>query len=186
MRILLSVSAVSAVLAFSACGSTGNQASTINDRIVYTDQQGHVYHTTDMSTTQDFEVPVAPATTLALLTQTYNDLHIPIATLSTSSSEVGNKQFRVNGHSLGGQRLSLLLDCGVDPTTGVQRADAYDVTMTVLSAASSAGTDQTHVTTDVEATARAIGVSGDPLHCTTTGKLEEEIRGRVLKGVAAS
>jgi hypothetical protein len=186
MRSPFPISALTAVLTLAGCASSNSQpASTITDRIVFTDQQGHVYHTTDMSTAQNFDVAAPPATTLAVLNQTYNDLHIPVATLSTTSSEVGNKQFRVIGHSLAGHRLSLLLDCGVDPSVGVQRADAYDVTMAVLSTLAPSGTNGTTVTTDVEGTAKAIGVSGEPLHCTTTGRLEEEIRARLLKAIAA-
>jgi hypothetical protein len=185
MRAPFPISALTAALALAGCASSNSQpASTITDRVVMIDQNGHVYHSTDVSTAQDFLVAAPPATTLAVLTQTYNDLHIPIATLSTESSQVGNKQFRVPGHSLAGHRLSLLLDCGVEPTVGIQRADTYDVTMTVLSAAISSGSG-TSVTTDVEGTAKSIGVSGDPLHCTTTGRLEEEIRVRVLKAVAS-
>jgi hypothetical protein len=187
MRSPFPISALTAALALAGCAS-GNSvpAATINDRILMTDQNGHVYHTTDMSTAQNFEVAAPPATTLAFLNQTYNDLHIPIATLSTESSQVGNKQFRVVGHSLAGHRLSLLLDCGVDPSVGVSRADAYDVTMSILSTAIGSGANGTTVTTDVEASARPIGVSGDALHCTTTGRLEDEIRVRVLKAVASS
>ena len=185
MRAPVSIIVLTVALALAGCASgSGGPASTITDRVVLTDQNGNVYHTTDMSTVQNFEVAAPPATTLAVLTQTYNDLHIPIATLSTESNQVGNKQFRVMGHSLAGHRLSLLLDCGVDPTVGVQRADAYDVTMTILSAATSSGSGTT-VTTDVEGSARPIGVSGESLHCATTGRLEDEIRGRVLKSVAS-
>jgi hypothetical protein len=186
MRSPFPISALTAALALAGCASNNGQpASTITDRVVMTDQNGHVYHTTDVSSAQDFQVAAPPATTLAVLTQTYNDLHIPIATLSTESSEVGNKQFRVSGHSLAGHRVSLYLDCGVDPTIGVQRADAYDITMTVLSGAASSGKGTT-VTTDVEGSAKSVGVSGEPLHCTTTGRLEDEIRVRVLKAVASS
>jgi hypothetical protein len=184
MRAPVPISVVTAVLALAGCASgSGGPSSTINDRVVFTDQAGNVIHTTDVSTAQNFAVAAPPATTLAVLTQTYNDLHIPIATLSTESNQVGNKQFRVIGHSLGGHRLSLLLDCGIDPTVGIQRADAYDVTMTVLSAATSSGSG-TMVTTDVEGSARPVGVSGEALHCATTGRLEDEIRARVLKSVA--
>ena len=127
MRAPASISVLTVAFALAGCASGGGgSASTITDRVVLTDQNGNVYHTTDMSTFENFEVAAPPATTLAVLTQVYNDLHIPIATLSTESNQVGNKQFRVIGHTLAGHRLSLLLDCGVDPNVGVQRADAYD------------------------------------------------------------
>lgn len=174
-------------LAVIACASSGTQSpSTITDRVVMTDQHGQVYHSTDVSTAQDITVRTAPANAIAVLTQTYTNLGIPIGTLNSQSGEVGNKHYRITSHSVGGKRVSYYLDCGADPRNGIARADAYDVTMSVVSVVTAVGDSTSLVTTDVEGDARAIGVSGDPIHCSTTGQLEHAIGLLLIKSVVTS
>ncbi len=79
--------------------------------------------------------------------------------------------------SLAGTRLSRYLDCG--STVSMANADHYAVTLQVSTQLAAAGASSTTVATFLQATARPVGTSGEPVSCTSTGALEREIATRI-------
>ncbi len=74
---------------------------------------------------------------------------------------------------LGGQRLSSYLDCGHQ--VGTVRADQALVTISLETTLEPRGTGETVVHTRLDAQARDVGVSSQPLPCTSNGALERSI-----------
>jgi hypothetical protein len=77
---------------------------------------------------------------------------------------------------LNGERPSRFLDCGA--TVSLPNADAYAVTVTVVTQLSAEGPG-TRAQTVVEATARPRDTAGNQVTCTTTGHLERLIASRL-------
>ncbi|HEY7767312.1 hypothetical protein [Longimicrobium sp.] len=79
---------------------------------------------------------------------------------------------RVNG-----ERLARFLDCG--HTVSMPNADAYAVTVTMITQLNAEAPAATRVQTVLEATARPRDTAGNEVTCTSTGHLERLIASRL-------
>lgn len=188
MRTCTQLGAFMAASALLACGSSGSpppSGDLSRERIIATDEDGRVYRSTDISTSHEFFVRSGAPTALAVLSRVYADLGIPVSTLSSARGQIGSLHFRVVNHSLGGRRLSLLIDCGSQVGTSA-RADVYEISMSVVSTVTAEGDSAAVITTMVAGQGRPSSVSGDWVQCPTTGYLEKAIDRRLVKGLAGS
>ncbi|MGH7529330.1 MAG: hypothetical protein ACREMN_03020 [Gemmatimonadales bacterium] len=85
---------------------------------------------------------------------------------------------------LAGERMSHYLDCGFG-ITAVPRADAYEVTMAVITRVAVDDVGDTMLTTSVIATAKPRALSGNAVYCQSKGTLEAMIVERVLAALRA-
>lgn len=93
--------------------------------------------------------------------------------LDSEQKILGNFEHVVR-RTLAGEPLSRYLSCGSTMSGSI--ADSYDVRLSVASQLLPAEAGQSLVRTRVEATARSReGVSGSPVPCGTTGRLEARI-----------
>lgn len=92
----------------------------------------------------------------------------------------GNPEFRVK--RIEGAMLSNFVDCGRG-VTAVPVADDYDVTLSVLTRVSTSGEGWSMMTTTVSGRAKPRAVSGAPVYCQSTGKLEQRIFDLVLQSL---
>jgi hypothetical protein len=138
-----------------------------------------------------FEVAAPVDRAFDLLPGIYDALGVPINTVVSEVRTVGVRDGRVT-RRLGKVPLSRFVACGPD-LIGTDRADTYAVTLTVISQVSETGgaeaaaagraagiAPRSTVSTQVMATARPISVSGDPVQCSSTGRLERAIRDSVV------
>jgi hypothetical protein len=102
----------------------------------------------------------------------YEELGIPLGMYEEEAFALGNQEFTPG--RLGGFRLSHYLGCGSGGVTG-EYADQYQVTMYIVTRLEEPAPDMTEVKTEIYATAMDRAVSGNRIHCTTTGILERKI-----------
>lgn len=173
---------------FAACASTGTPSPddhSQSERVVITDPNGHMMHTTDNYSAMEVSIHAPPPSVMATLSEVYPELGIPVGTMMSTTGQIGNTHYRVPGHQLKNMRLSKVLECGNDPVSG-SRADVDEVTINVLSTIRPVGDSASVVTTFLTGTARARGTSSDPLQCSTNGALERMINDRVAKVLGGS
>lgn len=106
-----------------------------------------------------------------LVPEAYVQLGVPISGVNPEARLLGNNGFRARGN-FGDTRLSELVNCGRTMTGDI--ADEYDLRFEVMTQVHDAE-GKSVVTSVVEAVARPRGVSGNAVHCSSTGKLEREI-----------
>lgn len=94
---------------------------------------------------------------------------------------LGNPEFRVK--RIEGAMLSNFVDCGRG-VTAVPLADDYDVTLSVLTQVSANGAGWSLVATVVSGRAKPRAVSGNPVYCQSTGKLEQRVFDLVLQSLS--
>jgi hypothetical protein len=190
-RLLSSVSRVVTAGFFgvlTACASTSTPTPDEHnptERIVGTDQSGRMIHTTDYYSGTEARINAPPSSVMAVLSQVYPDLGIPIATMVTTTGQVGNTNYRVPGHRLKTMPLSRILDCGQESVSGT-RADVDEITLNVMSTIKPVGDSGSVVSTYVSALARPFGTSSDPVTCASSGALENIINDRVVKALGGS
>lgn len=107
----------------------------------------------------------------ALLPKAYESLGLPL-TLSDPAAKVLGMQNVVIHKPIGGERLSRLLDCGVD--VNGPNADYYEVHLTVVSGLEKTDSAGSLLRTRVAAWAAPTGLSSS-VRCASTGRLEERI-----------
>lgn len=128
----------------------------------------------DVSVTRDTVHAIAEEV-WNLVPEAYVQLDIPIRGVNPDARLLGNTGFRARGH-LADLRLSRLVNCGRTMTGDI--ADRYDVELKVLTQVHDVD-GRSVVASVVEATARPRGVSGNPVRCSSSGRLEREIVTRV-------
>jgi hypothetical protein len=108
----------------------------------------------------------------AVLPAVYDQLGIAVATLDARTHRIGNTAL-VAHRRLAGQRVSAFLECGTT-AFGAPLADTYRIEASVLSTQRPAPAGAM-LETRLEARAVNPGVSGAPVRCASTGRLEELI-----------
>jgi len=136
--------------------------------------------TTRSDPTAAFAIAAPPERVFRALSTVYQDLGLTVNVLDTQGRRLGVESGRIR-RQLGGQRLSRYLECG--ERLGGRVAETDDITFTLMTAVAADGQNST-LRTRVEATARPIGVSGNPITCATTGNLEERIVAMVREVVS--
>jgi hypothetical protein len=173
--------------ALAACASSGTPSPddhSPTDRVVATDRNGTL-RTTDTYSGTEAQIHAPPSSVMATLSEVYPDLGIPIGTMLSATGQIGNTNYRVPGHRLKTVQLSRVLECGQESVTGA-RADVDEITLNVLSTIKPLGDSGSVVSTFLTATARPLGTSSDPVHCTTNGTLERMINERVVKALGGT
>ena len=113
------------------------------------------------------------------LRSVYADLQIPLTLVDSANGWLGTLRL-VRTYTLGPMRLSRALDCGSEMTGPV--ADDSRVELAVVTFTLPEGANATSVRTAVVASSQSIGgEQRDRVQCSTTGYLEEWIRGRLLE-----
>ncbi len=167
-----------------ACASSTPMASGTQTRTLITGAGvGEVDVYTTESTTASLSVAAPVRQVWAVLPQLYQELDVPLTVVDTVAMQIGNAGFKPR--RLGGTRLSRYLDCGRG-ITATPNADAYEVTMTLLTKVLAAGEESSTVQVQVTAFAKPRDVSGNPIRCASRGTLETQIAERVHQLVAAS
>lgn len=110
----------------------------------------------------------------------YRELEIPVTEVEAASGRIGNESFRPR--RIAGQRMSAYLDCGMGLTG--PNADRHDVTMTLYTTVQPV-VGGTQLFTEVDAWARPRAVTGAPLHCTSTGRLEDLFEERIARRLSS-
>ncbi len=112
------------------------------------------------------------------LRSVYADLKIPLTLVDSANGWLGTLQL-VRTYTLGPMRLSRALDCGSEMTGPV--ADDSRVELAVVTFVLPEGPENSSLRTAVVASSQSLnGEQRDRVQCSTTGYLEEWIRGRVL------
>ncbi len=127
--------------------------------------------------TTEIGLLATPAKAFAALPAVFESLGIPFNTVLTDAGTFGARDMRMP-RRLGKVAMSRYVDCGTN-ATGSGNADVYAVTMTVLARVTPASGGGSTVATQLVATARPITVSGSPLRCSSTGRLEQAINKRL-------
>jgi hypothetical protein len=114
-------------------------------------------------------VAVSDARAFAALPAVFEALPVPLSVVDSSSKVMGALRVLVR-RPIGGQRLSLLLECG----TGNYgpNAERYTVQLTLLAFVRPVDATHSEVQTRVEGTASPNGLS-TTVRCSSTGRLEE-------------
>lgn len=123
-------------------------------------------------------VPIPIAEAWTRLVKAYSDLGIPLTTVSPNDHFLGNEGMR-RSHTFAGQRMSLLLDCGIGGTSGGANADIYSINMSVVSRLVASPDSTTEVATLVQATAMPMSFGTPAVVCSTNGWLEAKIASMV-------
>lgn len=126
-------------------------------------------------------VPADADKAFSVLQGVYEGLGLKVNTLVSGTHVVGLRDGRAP-RRVGGLPLSRLLECGTD-VTGLANADAYAVTLTVLSRVDVVSPTSSVIQTQVVASARPRSISGTALRCGTSGRLEQAINDAVAERV---
>lgn len=137
--------------------------------------------TTPSDPNAEFAIAATPQQVWGALTVAYQELKVPVTTLSTESLVLGNPNFNVR-RQLGGVRLSRYLNCG--DRLGEPAADALQITMALRTQVTAAAAGGSTLHTTVQASGTPLAVSGNAITCSTTGGLERRIVALVQAQVA--
>jgi len=108
----------------------------------------------------------------AALPAVYAAIDVEPRTVVTAEHLVGNTGARVR-KQLGGVRMAEYLDCGI--RQGEHNADSYLVNLSLQTRLVALDSARTVVHTVATARATPVGLSTDPVHCVSTGRLERRI-----------
>lgn len=122
-------------------------------------------------------INASPEQVWPALIRVYEALEIPLATIDRTQHRLGNPTL-VLRRRLAGEPISRFLDCGQGPF-GAPLADSYEINLSVLTSLEPAADGSTQIETRLNARAVNRGVSGAPVHCASTGRLEERIVQRI-------
>ena len=130
--------------------------------------------TTDSPTTRSVATPLLLAWNA--LPAVYQALGLSITKIDTAQLVVRGQRLR-SRQPFAGKQLGDLLNCG--ETAGIPNTLRYDVTMQLATQLRPAG-DSTEVVTQVIATAKASGTAGDPVRCSSNGRIATGVADAVL------
>jgi len=183
MRSLLSLLVL--VLVSSCASSRSSPDPAIappTERVVATDTHG-TYRTT-VSPNAKAHIPASPSRVFDALKSVYEELGVPPAISDPTTGRFGNTDFWKTG-KLGAEHISQYLNCG-DSMMG-PAADNYRIYISVVSQVHPDGKGETDLETSLAAQARNMeGTSSDRVSCGTTGRLEEQIRKRLIEKLTPS
>ncbi len=177
LRVPRSFVTVAAVL-LSGCasGSTLSSGVTAGPSI----ETANTQHGDRMTSVPEFKsaqvvkVDVQIADVWPRLIKAYSDVGIPLTTVQPGKFFLGNEGMK-RSHTLGNQRLSSYLNCGVGGSSGGDNADVYSVNMSVVTQLTSMADNGTEVATLIQATATPMTFGTAAVVCSTTGRLERRI-----------
>ncbi len=157
----------------SACASTSQSRSTSRPqptRQIINSSVG-VIRIYDEPGTEPRIVRASTGDIWATLPAVFEHLEIPADVVNPQGLEIGTQGYRPR--RVAGERLSMFLNCGVGSTG--QRADNYEVYMSVATRLTAQTSDSTLVHTTINATAKPRTVSGSTVPCSSRGVLEMRV-----------
>lgn len=129
-------------------------------------------------------ISAAPERVWAVMPAVYQGLNIPVGTVDPAARVIGNKRVVTNSGRLAGGRASAYLSCG-STGIGAPIADSYQVNLSVITQLLPAAGGSTQVQTSLDASATQRGVSGAPVRCASTGRLEQQIAAAIQQHLQA-
>lgn len=175
-----------ALLGCASGGGTGSPAVTnaAPDRVLMVDERGRVLRTTNQTASAaEQEVPATTQQALQALVGAYESMGVTVNQIDWNTGLMGARNFSAP-RRIAGKQLATYIDCGTT-SVGQPRANSYAVMLTVESVVRPGSTGSVMLTTLATGTARQQGVSGDPVHCVTTGALEKRINLLATERLAA-
>jgi hypothetical protein len=121
----------------------------------------------------DATLTASAARLYEVLPMAFGDVGLVAKEVDQRVQQAGTGPFRAQ-FRLGKQRLSGLVDCGID-ATGLRQADSFSLTMRVTAQVVEESAERATVRTLVQTTGRAPSTSGTDIRCQTTGRLEERL-----------
>jgi hypothetical protein len=131
-----------------------------------------IHQSTDTFRGNDVDAPAAKLWTT--LPAVYDQLGLPINGVDTDKRAVVAVNFRTRVQ-LNKVRLSQYVDCGGVGSIGGRSADSYTITFNIATQVVPITDARSTVATLVQAFGQPTSNSGQPVHCTSTGNLEEKI-----------
>ena len=101
----------------------------------------------------------------------FAELEIPIGTMLPDRWQIGNPSHSAR-RRLGGVRMDRYFECG--GSSGMPNAETYTIHMSVMVQLVPRGGD-TQITTSVDATGKSPTAGSQPVHCASSGGLEERL-----------
>jgi hypothetical protein len=129
-------------------------------------------HTTATTRPQSTNLDMSLEAVWRVLPAAYASVGIDVAHTDRAARVIGNPGFRAR-RRLADTPISRFLDCG--NAQGGPSADSYEIHFSVLTDLQAESPERTIVTTLVEAVARPINFSGEPVRCLSKGELETRI-----------
>ena len=168
------------ILALAGCASgsgTSTSAGSVPgdpNRVVLVDDAGRVYRTpSSRAPGHEQSVPATRQAAVQALVGAYEALGLSVNTLSWNDGRVGVRGFNAP-RRIDGTPLGKFFDCGTNHL-GEPRANRYAMRLDVESVVVPQSTERVLFSTTAGATAKQLGVSSDPLHCSTLGELEKRL-----------
>jgi hypothetical protein len=168
-----------AATALAACGSTTSSGPSTGagptTTSVSTGNNANVeftLHPDNRPSSSTVQAP--PERVWAVLPTVYEGLNIPVGTIDPNARLIGNRRVQVRSGRVATGRATTYLNCG-NTGLGAPIADSYEVHMSVLTQLVPSDGGTTQVQTSVEGNATQRGVSGAPVRCASSGRLEEQI-----------
>jgi hypothetical protein len=178
MRLLAALTA----LAISGCASSGSSTPPMNtERVIHTD---HRIYTTSVPANAIITLAAPTEKVMVALLETFKSLGVEPTLVDRGTGRIGNPRF-ILLRRLAGESMSTWLSCG-ESLTG-PRADSDRIQMSLVSVATPDGKGGTRLETAFGGEAQRVdGTSTDRQTCTTTGRMEEQIRNRVANLLGVS
>jgi hypothetical protein len=167
---------VAAVLLGCATANAGPDMSATRDLVE--DRHGVMIRTSSDPGAQS-SLPMDLDAAYAALGLAYQRFGIDIAMRDPGAHSLGNVHLTVRG-TLHGRALSTYFACGSD-VTGEPLANARRLTISVVSTLSVVDAATTRVTTVVSGEATSSGTSTTAAHCSSTGRLEQDLMTEAAK-----
>jgi hypothetical protein len=104
----------------------------------------------------------------------FEGLNIPVGTIDQNTRLIGNRRIESRSGRIAGERASSYLNCG-NTGIGASIADSYQINLSVLTQVVLVPGGITQLQTSIDAYATQRGVSGAPVRCASTGRLEQRI-----------
>lgn len=123
--------------------------------------------------------PASPAEVWQALTTAFIEMEIPVTEVQEPQRRLITDRVRVA--RIDGDRMGAFLDCGTNVSG--QRADTYSITLDLVTTVEPAGPGSARVRTVLDASGHPRDTAGSPVHCTSTGELENRVFRRVFAGV---
>lgn len=177
LSLVLTVLLVGCASSGSSTGSSRFRGDVQNVSVQWTGGNLDLRTTHDIVVASD-TVAMAPRAAWSGLRAVYDSLDVPVNMVNTRARALGAVRVRVRGR-LGGERLSHYLHCGRTITGNA--ADEQDVQLTLVSQISPLpGGERSVLSSHLAAVAIRRSVSSGGTRCSSRGRLEDEIRERLL------
>ena len=166
-------------LILAGCASSSNApAASSRDRILATDDRTGttVRLNNDVAATRVI-LPATADQVFAAVTSSYAFLKIPVTYINRALGEQGNKKYTMS-RRFEGQQVSHYLNCGDDPFGG-PNANAYPVTVSIVTRARPQGGTSTALETTLSGVTYKGGGNTGPIYCASTGALESHLNALV-------